>query len=287
MKWLQEYFEMRRWEAISIVLLIAAIIASVAINYSIPYLVEKDLDPQKKLELIRLTESLDSSNGNRKSFTQNDGSNIKPHKFNPSTCDKAELLSLGLSEKTADMMLNYRSKGGQFRTKQDVQKMYSLSDAEYVALEAYIDLPDKSSSNSATYSKKEIAIVDLNTCDTAQLNKLPGIGAYTAQRIVDYRNKLGGFISTNQILECGITEANYSNAKAYMSCNKKNVKYINLSSISFQELRTHPYCNEAMALAICKYRKKQGAITNVSELNTLEGIDLKLLAKLQPYLTLQ
>jgi competence protein ComEA len=287
LKWLQQYFEMRRWESIAIVVLMMAIVCAVAINYSIPYLVEDKLSPQKKLELISLAETIDSSASSNKGYTQSDGNNIIPHKFNPSTSTKQDLLSLGLQEKTVDMMLNYRNKGGQFRSKLDVKKMYSISPAEYARLAPYIDLPDSISNNKFTATKKVIAAVEINTCDTAQLNLLPGIGTYTAQRIVDYRNKLGGFISIKQVLECGVTEGNFETAKQYLQCNIKKVTFINVNTISFQELKMHPYCNEAMALAICKYRKAKGTIASIKELNTVEGTDATLFTKLMPYLTLQ
>jgi competence protein ComEA len=288
LKWLQQYFEMRRWESIAIVVLMIAIVGAVAINYSIPYLVEDKLMPQKKLELISLAETIDSgANNNSKRYSESDGSNITPHKFNPSTCNREEFLSLGLSEKTVQVMLNYRNKGGQYRSKLDVKKIYAISSAEYARLAPYIDLPDSISANKFNTTKKVIASVEINTCDTAQLNLLPGIGAYTAQRIVDYRNKLGGFINVKQILECGVTADNFETAKQYLQCNAKRVKYVNVSTISFQELKMHPYCNEPMALAICKYRKTKGAIASIKELGAIEGVDATLFARLMPYLTLQ
>ena len=45
--------------------------------------------------------------------------------------------------------------------------------------------------------------VELNTADTATLKKIPGIGSYYARRIVDYRNRLGGFVSVAQLKEMG------------------------------------------------------------------------------------
>jgi competence protein ComEA len=287
LKWLQQYFEMRRWESIAIVVLMIAIVSAVAINYSIPYLVEDKLKPQKKLELISLAETIDSSASNNKGYAESDGSNITPHKFNPSISSKEDLMSLGLREKTVDMMLNYRNKGGQFRSKLDVKKMYSLSPAEYARLASYIDLPDSISANKFTSTKKVIAPAELNTCDTAQLNAISGIGSYTAQKIVEYRTKLGGYVNIKQVLECGVTADNFEKAKQYLQCNAKRVKYINVSTITFQELKMHPYCNEAMALAICKYRKTKGAIASIKELGAIEGVDATLFAKLMPYLTLQ
>ena len=46
--------------------------------------------------------------------------------------------------------------------------------------------------------------VSLNTADTTALKRIPGIGSYYASRIADYRKKLGGFASAEQILEADV-----------------------------------------------------------------------------------
>ncbi|MBQ1754135.1 MAG: helix-hairpin-helix domain-containing protein, partial [Bacteroidales bacterium] len=98
--------------------------------------------------------------------------------FDPNTVSVADLQRLGLSERQAQSIENYREKGGRFRSKADFQKMYVVSDTLFARLEPYI----------------EIAKLELNGADSAALVSLRGIGPWYARKILDYRDRLGGFV---------------------------------------------------------------------------------------------
>ena len=60
--------------------------------------------------------------------------------------------------------------------------------------------------------------VNLNTATVAQLEKLPGIGASTAQRIVDYRQKNGSFKKIEELMNVkGIGEKSFLKLKALIT----------------------------------------------------------------------
>ncbi len=57
-------------------------------------------------------------------------------------------------------------------------------------------------------------LVNINTATAEQLDILPGIGEVLAGRIIEYREKTGGFGSTGEIMEVsGIGEKKYSDIK--------------------------------------------------------------------------
>jgi competence protein ComEA len=289
LQWLQTFFEVRRWEAIALVCTLVAIILIASLNYAVPLLQDRYIDEAHKVTLTQLQQSIDSASaaeGNTSYQKQGgDGSNIKPFNFDPNTLTREKWLAMGFCEKQVRTILNYREKGGKFYDKQDVQKMYSISEAEYQKIEAFIAIPAREKS---TYTKRaEPTTVDINTCDTAALVQLPGIGSYTAFKVVELRQKLGGFVTVTQLAEAGVSEENLSMAKKYIYLNAAKVKKIALNTISFQELRTHPYCNENMALAICKYRKANGSISSLSQISSLPDVDPHLLRKIWPYVVLQ
>ena len=110
---------------------------------------------------------------------------VESFPFNPNTVSVEDLQRLGFSRKQAQVIENYRLKGGRFPRKKDFAKSFVVSDSVYARLEPYIDIP----------------LIDLNQADSAQLLALPGIGPYFAGKIVLYREKIKGYTSVDQLLE--------------------------------------------------------------------------------------
>src|SRR5687767_13724282 len=60
--------------------------------------------------------------------------------------------------------------------------------------------------------------LNLNTATTAQLETLPGIGARTAERIVEYRQKHGGFKKVEELMNVrGVGEKSFLKLKALIT----------------------------------------------------------------------
>jgi competence protein ComEA len=69
-----------------------------------------------------------------------------------------------------------------------------------------------------TKAPKVIAIVNLNTATAAELDTLPGIGPKTAARIVEYRQKNGGFKKIEELINVrGVGEKSFLKLKAYVT----------------------------------------------------------------------
>ena len=110
---------------------------------------------------------------------------VENFRFNPNAASVEDLQRLGFSRKQAQVIENYRLKGGRFARKKDFARSFVVADSVYARLEPYIDIP----------------LIDLNRADSAQLLALPGIGPYFAGKIVRYREKTGGYTSVEQLLE--------------------------------------------------------------------------------------
>lgn len=124
----------------------------------------------------------------------------------------------------------------------------------------------------------------LNSTDTAEWKKIPGIGSSYAERIVKYRNLLGGFASTKQLLEVyGIDNEMFSRISPYIEPDN-NLRKIQINKSEFKELLSHPYLNYKQVQAITNLRKRKGKITSLNELTMLEEFTTEDIERLKPYL---
>lgn len=216
--------------------------------------------------------------------------------FDPNTASKTELMLLGFTEKLATRIINYRNKGGKFRIKTDLLKLYGMDSVLYTALDPYIMLPEKyeyKSYEKKPFSKPEVTAKEkpvafnLNEADTTQLQKIYGIGSVLAKRIVKYRNQLGGFVSQQQLGEVyGLDTLVIKKimAASYLP-DSPTIQKINLNTADEKTFAGHPYLTKKMAAALVAYRFQHGKFQSVEDLTKLNLIDNRTLAKILPYVT--
>ncbi len=211
--------------------------------------------------------------------------------FNPNKLPEAEWKRLGFSDKQIRSIFNYEAKGGKFRTKGDVKKMYAISKGEFSRIEPYINLPD-------TVQKKEIygtvrepknLIIDIGTADHAELQKLPMVGEYLAEKISSYREKLGGFNDVGQVKEVrGMRDSTLMVILPYLVLkDSNNLRRINLNTADYNEFNRHPYIDNALSGLIVSYRKQHGEFLQVEDLRKVALVDAELYRKIAPYLKVE
>jgi len=220
--------------------------------------------------------------------------------FDPNTISAEQWERLGVKEKTVHTIKNYLSKGGAFRKREDLQKIYGLSQEQYNQLSPYIKIKtsadDYSSINNerekenafdASHARAHFTAIDINISDTTQLISLPGIGSKLANRIIGFRDKLGGFYSVDQVGETyGLQDSVFQKIKKYLQCNDISVKKININTATKDELKTHPYIRWNIANAIIEYRNQHGQFTSVEDLKKINAVDKETLNKIMHYLAL-
>ena len=263
---------------------------------------EKQKQANDSLQLIEKEE-------NKLAYANNSfAENISFFTFNPNQIDVNQWKSLGLKPYLAERIVKYRTKGGKFKTKSDLQKIYGFPEDLYKRLYDYIQLPenladskiakeykqekstDVASENfpKKEYAKKENALqaFELNTADTAQLKQIRGIGAVISERIVKFRNSLGGFHSIEQVKEVyGIKDEVYQELSKYAKMSKEfEAKKININTADVNILKVHPYIGYKNAQIIINYRNQHGHYTSADDLLKTKVIDEAQVEKLRKYL---
>jgi DNA uptake protein ComE-like DNA-binding protein len=127
-------------------------------------------------------------------------------------------------------------------------------------------------------------IVEINSTDSANLEKLPGIGPVLSGRIVKYRNKLGGFYKKEQLLEVfGLKVENYKQCEGYLKTDTFSIKRIALNTATFKEINAHPYISYEQTKAIFKARNK-GNVVDFNFIIENKLFDSTEIKKVLPYL---
>lgn len=229
---------------------------------------------------------------------------VVPHPFDPNTADSLELLSVGFPPYVARNILRYRKAGGIFRKPNDLARIYGMHDTIFSRVEPYITIttakhPIESPyptppSDTARYKHpyadymrakyKPGKFVDLNTADTTELMKIPGIGSVRAQRIVEYRHALGGYHSIRQVHEAYDLPEHLGD---WVHISTPTIKKLHINRVSLSQLKGHPYLTFYQARAIVELRKREGNIRSVRQLLFLDEFTEADIARLTPYLSFE
>jgi DNA uptake protein ComE-like DNA-binding protein len=193
--------------------------------------------------------------------------------FDPNTVSLADLQRLGLTLRQAETIDHYRSKGGRFRTKDDFRKMYVVTDSLFARLEPFIKIPK----------------VELNAADSAALVSLRGIGPYYARKILDYRERLGGFLNKAQLLEIeGLDEERLAGFADDVEIDTTCCSRLDLWHTTDSILARHPYLGEKGARSITRYKKLYDTTRwTLADLEKEHALPKENIEKLKKYIEIQ
>lgn len=238
-----------------------------------------------------------------------EGRKVELFPFDPNTADSTALLRLGLQPWQVRSIYKYRASGGVFSHPDDFARLYGLTTGQFRRLKPYIRISPDFRPAAETIGRKErknsdsgeparqqsqqpqqsrphsnkisgVQRIALNTADTTELMRVPGIGHYYARRIEQYRQRLGGYVSVEQLDEI---DGFPSEAKHFFTIEQNSQKRINVNKLDLAQLRRHPYMGYRRAKAIVEFRRLHGQIKSLNDLSASGSFSSDDISRLEPY----
>ncbi|WP_421754558.1 ComEA family DNA-binding protein [Croceimicrobium sp.] len=202
--------------------------------------------------------------------------------FNPNQIRAEEMEAMGLPSSAIRGILSFREKYRPFKSPDDIFSVYAIDSALAQKLHPYI-IVMKEGGDSLVQESVAIA-VEINQADSLQLLALPGLGPYRTQRILAWRQRLGGFHNLRQLMDHHLIDSiSLGQLELYLLFNVPP-KQLSLNYDSMDNLQAHPYINYYLARSIIDFREQVRAFKSVDELRNFELVDAVLFSKLAPYL---
>lgn len=211
------------------------------------------------------------------------------YNFDPNTTTEEEWINMGLSPKQAASICKYINKGGHFYNKEDLKKMYSLNAKDCNRLMPFVIIEDLYQQHDIPSDFGNDIIIDtvkieLNSANIKALMQINGIGPATARGILKYKNYLGGYVNKQQLLEVyQIDSSRFYQIVGYFTLSLDSVRTYNLNSITYFDLKKHPYISKSLAYEIIQYRSMKGDFKSVADLKNIKTISDSLYQKIYLY----
>lgn len=210
--------------------------------------------------------------------------------FNPNFISDYKGYQLGLSKNELDKLFAFRKQNRYVNSAKEFQEVTGVSDSLLQVIQPYFKFPDwvtyknkkrfektnfkNGNSNSIT---KPIQIIDLNQATQEDFIKIYGIGPALSERILKYKENLGGFVHVDQLDEVwGLNPDVLVKLKSnFQVLRMPNVPKYKINDLSLKELMKFPYFNYAIAKEIVTYRSMNGDLKNVEDLTKIKGISVE------------
>jgi len=243
------------------------------------------------LLLLAKLDSIEKTQVNK--YRSFDISEIKSFPFDPNSASINTLIELGLNKFIAERIDRFRRAGGRFKFKSDLFKVYGIDSSLVIKQWSCIKLPEKSHYSKAKENhylqnyktQKQAEIIELNSADTTQLISLPMIGSKLANRIILYRNKLGGFHSPEQLMEVyGLKPETFEIIKPRIKVNSGLIEKIDINKCTNEQLNKHPYFGFKISTQLINYREQHGPYTSLSDLKNVVSLSQESIEKIKFYI---
>lgn len=250
---------------------------------------------EKAIDTVSQKESFLDNGQSKTIYYKQQIRKVERFTFDPNTADSTTLLRLGLQPWQVRNIYRYRAHGGIYRTSSDFARLYGLTQKQFRELEPYIRISNDYKPAANIVKKEQVGHdtitfptkmksnerIALNTADTNQLKRIPGIGSYYARIIYQYGERLGGYVSIDQLDEI---EDIPLEIKQYLIISQPTTRKMNINQLTLNQLKRHPYMGFYRAKAITDYRRIHGDIHSINELRLNKDFTNEAIQRLLPYI---
>lgn len=211
-------------------------------------------------------------------------------KFDPNTYKIDDWMALGLSEKQSAIVVRLAERG--FNSNADLERIYVIPKYAYELFKDSTFYPRPM--NVLSYQRNEPSpdkskvSVNLNGGSHEEFERIRGVGNYFSKKIIDYRERLGGYVHKEQLLEIWrIDLIKYQEIEEFIYFGSEPVEKISINTATVEKLSAHPYITYKMANSIVKMREQHGDYKELKEIKRSKLIDEVTFVKVEPYLSLE
>ena len=287
MNFLKSHFALSRSQQNGIFLLVVLIII-LQLFIFLDFSSEPKTDELDQTEIENFRRQLDSIN------RTNPVAKDTIYPFNPNYLTDFKAYQLGLNTLEIDRLLEYRRSGKWVNSAEDFKNVTKVSDSILSKIAPSFRFPEWTQKNNRFVEQKKIAeksttISDLNVASAEDLKTINGVGEVLSQRIIKYRNSIGGFISSIQLKDVyGLSPEVIERIELkFQVITKPQVELKNINSISEDELSEIPYFNSKIAKGIISYRKLHERISSFEELSKIEAFPYDKIDRIKLYLAVE
>jgi DNA uptake protein ComE-like DNA-binding protein len=212
-----------------------------------------------------------------------EGKNYRPkiYPFNPNFITDFKGYRLGMSVEEVDRLLAFRKQNKFVNSATEFQAVTKVSDSLLNAISPYFKFPDwinNKKGSFQSFAKKDfsvtqkVAVIDINHATKEDLMKVYGIGDKISDRILEQKQKLGAFVSMEQMNDVwGLSPEVIEKLNTSFEIKSTvNAKRININNASVRELTQFPFFRYQLAKDIVVYRTMNGDI-KLEDLSKIKG----------------
>ncbi|MDM8159397.1 helix-hairpin-helix domain-containing protein [Labilibaculum sp. K2S] len=246
------------------------------------------IDQKKQIQIDSLISSIENKEIHKKEQTLFTNLDF----FDPNKTSKEELINLGFTPFQTNNLIKFRNKGGRFKAKTDLLKIYGITQSDLEIVNDYIriSVDENSKKESRVRTKKEYHLFsfDPNVISLKEWNRL-GVDKRTSIRIKNYLAAGGCFRQATDLKKIyDFDSVKLAELLPYVKIVVKANSEMSLQKILVQlnssdttQLKQLPGIGSVLSARIVKYRDLLGGFASKDQLLEVYGISEEKLIRIE------